>query len=85
MIGDSAMAYEMSQTFGAELDMITLITMIFIFIVVALTFGSILVPIILVLLIQCAVFMTMGILSMSGEPVYYRPLDRAEYLDGGDN
>lgn len=71
VIGDSAMAYEMSQTFGAELDMITLITMIFIFIVVALTFGSILVPIILVLLIQCAVFMTMGILSMSGEPVYF--------------
>lgn len=71
VIGDSAMAYEMSQTFGSELDMITLITMIFIFVVVALTFGSILIPIILVLLIQCAVFATMGILSMSGEPVYF--------------
>lgn len=71
VIGDSAMAYEMSQTFGSELDMITLITMVFIFIVVALTFGSILIPIILVLLIQCAVFLTMGILSMSGEPVYF--------------
>lgn len=71
VIGDSAMAYEMSKTFGAELDTITIITMIFIFVVVALTFGSLLIPIILVLLIQCAVYMTMGILSMSGTDTYF--------------
>lgn len=71
VIGDSVMAYEMSQTFNGELNMITVITMIFIFVVVALTFGSLLIPIILVLLIQCAVYMTMGIMSMSGAPVYF--------------
>ena len=71
IIGDSPMAYEMSKTFQAELDFITVLTMIAIFIVVAITFRSIIVPIILVLLIQCAVYMTMGFLSFSGEGVYF--------------
>ena len=38
IIGDSPMAYEMSQTFQDELDFITILTMIAIFIVVAVTF-----------------------------------------------
>ena len=71
VIGNSPMAYEMSQTFNGELDFITVLTMIAIFIVVSLTFKSILIPIILVLIIQCAVYMTMGILSFSGQGVYF--------------
>ncbi len=71
VIGNSPMAYEMSGTFNGELDFITVITMIAIFIVVEITFKSILIPIILVLIIQCAVYMTMGILSFSGQGVYF--------------
>lgn len=71
IIGDSPMAYEMSKTFQSELDFITILTMIAIFIVVALTFKSLIIPLILVLIIQCAVFMTMGILSFTGEEVYF--------------
>ena len=71
IIGDSPMAYEMSETFQSELDFITILTMIAIFIVVALTFKSLIIPLILVLIIQCAVFMTMGILSFTGEKVYF--------------
>lgn len=71
VIGDSPMAYEMSQTFQSEMDFITVLTMIAIFIVVVVTFKSIIIPLILVLLIQCAVYMTMGILSVSGESVYF--------------
>jgi len=71
IIGDSAMAYEMSQTFQEEMDFITLLTMIAIFVVVAFTFKSIIIPLILVFMIQCAVFMTMGILSFTGEKVYF--------------
>lgn len=71
IIGDSPMAYEMSQTFQNELNFITILTIILIFIVVALTFKSILIPLILVLTIQCAVYMTMGILSFTGEKVYF--------------
>lgn len=71
VIGDSPMAYEMSQTFNDELNFITLLTMIFIFIVVAFTFKSILIPCILIMIIQCAVYMTMGILSLFGGTVYF--------------
>lgn len=71
IIGDSPMAYEMSQTFQSELDFITILTMIAIFIVVAITFKSAIIPLILVLIIQCAVYMIMGILSFTGEKVYF--------------
>ena len=71
VIGDSPMAYEMSQTFQNELNFITVLTMVLIFIVVAITFKSAIIPLILVLMIQCAVYMTMGILSFTGEKVYF--------------
>ena len=71
IIGDSPMAYEMSHTFDDELNLITVITMLAIFIVVAITFKSITIPVILVLTIQTAVYLTMGILSVVGENVYF--------------
>ena len=71
VIGDSPMAYEMSKTFGDEFNFISILTMIAIFIVVALTFKSITIPIALVGVIQCAVYLTMGILSISGGSVYF--------------
>ena len=71
IIGDSPMAYEISQTFDNELNTITIITMIAIFIVVVVTFKSISIPLVLVLIIQTAVYLTMGILSIIGENVYF--------------
>ena len=71
IIGDSPMAYEISQTFNNELNSITIITMISIFVVVLVTFKSAIIPLILVLIIQTAVYLTMGILSIVGEKVYF--------------
>ena len=71
VIGNSPMSYEISQTFNDELNLITIITMLAIFVVVAITFKSIIIPIILVLLIQTAVYLTMGILAFTGENVYF--------------
>ncbi len=71
IIGDSPMALEMSKSFDDELNFITILTMIFIFVVVAVTFKSALVPLLLVLIIQCAVFFTMGVLSLMGGSVYF--------------
>lgn len=71
VIGDSAMAYEMSQSFGNEMDFITILTMISIFIVVALTFKSILIPLILVLVIQSAVYLNTAYLSLTGQSIYF--------------
>ena len=71
VIGDSAMAYEMSQTFNSEMDFITLLTMISIFIVVAFTFKSLLIPLLLVLVIQSAVYLNMAYLSLTGQSIYF--------------
>ena len=71
VIGNSPMALEMSESFQSELSLITILTMLFIFIVVAFTFKSFIIPIVLVLLIQCAVYVTMGILSLMGGSVYF--------------
>ncbi len=70
VVGDSAMAHEMSNTFQGELNLITVLTIVFIFVVVAVTFKSVLIPITLVLIIQCAIFLTMGILTFTGD-VYF--------------
>lgn len=74
LIGNSAMAYEMSQTFESEFNRITILTAVAIFVVVLLTFRNILVPAVLVLLIQTAVYATMTILNIQGASVYYLAL-----------
>lgn len=71
VIGDSPMAYEMSESFNDELDFITVLTMIAIFVVVAITFKSIVIPFILVLVIECAVYLTMSYLSLTNTSVYF--------------
>ena len=71
VIGNSPMAYEMSKTFNDEMNFITILTMISIFVVVAFTFMSLLIPSILILIIQSAVWITMSILSITGSSVYF--------------
>ena len=71
LIGDSPMAYDLNRTFGNEFNFISILTMIFIFTVVAVTFKSFIVPLILTLIIQCAVYITMGILTIFGGDVYF--------------
>ena len=65
------MAIEIKESFNKELNLITILTMLFIFVVVAITFKSNIIPTVLVLTIQCAVFTTMGILSLLGTKVYF--------------
>ena len=71
LLGDSAMAYEMSQSFSGEMDMITVITMLAIFAVVVFTFKSVFVSLLLVLVIQCAVYIVMSFLSLTGSSIYF--------------
>lgn len=71
IIGDSPMALDMSKSFNDELNYITILTMIAIFVVVAITFKSIIIPLILVLVIQCAVYITMAYLSLTNASVYF--------------
>ena len=71
IVGNSPMAVEMSKSFNSELNRITIITMIFIFIVVAFTFKDLIIPIVLVLIIQTAVYSTMSVISLTGGTVYF--------------
>lgn len=74
LVGNSAMNYEMQQTFDDELTFITWLTIIAIFIVVAITFRSLAVPAVLVLLVQCGVYITVAILGLQGYSIYYLAL-----------
>ncbi len=74
LIGSSAMNYEMSQTFDKELLTITLLTAIAIFLVVLITFRSAAVPAILVLLVQCGVYITVSVIGIQGYSIHYLAL-----------
>lgn len=74
LIGNTPMAYEMSKSFHHELNKITLITALFILFIVLLTFRRLATSVILVLLIQCAVFLTMAVLNVCHVDMQYMAL-----------
>ncbi len=74
IVGNSVMAYDMHKTFPAELNYITILTAAALFVVVAISFLSLCAPAILVAIIQCAVFITMGSVYIQGSSIYYLPL-----------
>ncbi|MFH1513173.1 MAG: MMPL family transporter [Bacillota bacterium] len=74
LVGNSAIAYEMHESFPAEMNRITLLTVAAIFLIVALVFRRLTVPLILTLIIQCAVWVTMGTSYLQGISMYYLPL-----------
>ena len=74
LIGNSIMVDEMESGFGREQLIITLLTAVSIFIVVALTFRSLAIPAILVLIVQCGVFITVSALGAIGGSMYYLAL-----------
>ncbi len=74
LIGNSVMVDEMESGFGREQLIITLLTAVSIFIVVALTFRSLAIPAILVLIVQCGVFITVSALGAIGGSMYYLAL-----------
>jgi len=80
ILGLSAMPHEMQQTFPREHSFITYLTTIAFFVVVALTFKSIIVSIILATAIQGAVFVTMGVTYFQDGGIMFLPLIIAQVL-----
>ena len=74
LVGNSVMNYEMQSTFGGELLFITLLTAMAIFLIVALTFKSLSIPLILVALVQCGVYITVTITGLLSGNMYYLAL-----------
>ena len=64
----------MARTFDAEMNRITLLSAVAIFLVVALTFRSLIIPLILVLTVQCGIYLTMALIGLSGGAMYYLAL-----------
>ena len=71
IMGNTYLAYEMRASYTDEVNLITLISVIFIFIVVAVTFKSLIIPTVLVALIQCAVYLTLSFSYLANLEFYY--------------
>ncbi len=74
LIGTSAMVHEMANNFSREFLTVSLITAVAIFLVVLLTFRAPAIPLILVLLVQCGVYMAITAMGWQGYDVYYLAL-----------
>lgn len=74
LVGTSAMVHEMAGNFSREFLTVSLITAVAIFLVVLLTFRAPTIPLILVLLVQCGVYMAITAMGWQGYDVYYLAL-----------
>lgn len=70
-IGSSAMYHEMQETFNGEMLFITLLTAATIFAIVAFTFRNLLIPLLLVLIVLCGVFITVAVSGLRGVSINY--------------
>lgn len=73
-VGNSAMNYEMSQTFDEELLFITILTAVVIYLIVAISSKSFIIPLILVLIVQTGVYITVSTIGLQGNTIYYLAL-----------
>lgn len=71
LVGNSVMISEMAKSFSTEMSLISWLTAGAIFLVIALTFWSLSVPLLLVLLVQCGVFITVTAIGLQGYDSYY--------------
>ena len=71
LVGDSIMGYEMNEGFADELNFVTLLTIIAILVVVLFTLHSIPSSVMLVAVIQGAVYITTAISVLKGDAVNY--------------
>ena len=71
LIGESVMYKEMKDGFSHEMMVVTLLTIIVIFITVALTFRSIIVPVFLLLIVMSAVYVCAFVGGLGGHQMNY--------------
>ena len=71
LIGESVMYKEMKDGFAHEMMVVTLLTIFVIFITVALTFRSIIVPVFLLLIVMSAVYVCVFVGGLRGQPMNY--------------
>lgn len=82
LIGESVMMNEMRNQFDSEMLIVTLITILSIFLIVALTFRSLAVPAILVMTVMTAVYINVFVSGLSGQLLYIAYLIMQSILMG---
>ena len=71
LVGLSAMSYEVSQSFREEYTFISIITAVAVFAVVLFTFRKLSISLLLICVIECAVFAMMSVMVIIGEPMFF--------------
>lgn len=71
MVGESAMYYEMRSGFSRELALVTILTVLAIFLIIAITFRSFIVPLILVVTVMTAVYVNVIFAGLVGGNMLY--------------
>ena len=74
LVGMTAMSYEVSQNFETEYRIISIVTAIAVLLVVWFTFKKFFVSVLLICVIECAVFSMMSVRVMIDLPMYFVPL-----------
>jgi predicted RND superfamily exporter protein len=82
LIGESVMINEMRNQFGNEMLLVTLITVLSIFLIVAITFHSFAVPAILVMTVMSAVYINVIVSGLNGKLLYLAYLIMQSILMG---
>ena len=82
LIGESVMMNEMHNRFGNEMLLVTLITILSIFLIVAITFRSLVVSAILVMTVMTAVFINVTLSGVNGKLLYLAYLIMQSILMG---
>lgn len=74
LVGATAMSYEVSQSFETEYIIISIVTAIAVLIVVWITFKKFFLSLMLVGVIECAVFSMMSVMVVIDSPMFFIPL-----------
>ena len=82
LIGESVMMNEMRNQWGSEMLLVTLITILSIFLIVAITFRSLAVPAILVMTVMSAVYINVFVSGLIGSLLYLAYLIMQSILMG---
>jgi predicted RND superfamily exporter protein len=82
LVGESVMMDEMRNRFGDEMLLVTLITVLSIFLIVAITFRSLVVPAILVMTVMSAVYINVTVSGLNGTLLYIAYLIMQSILMG---
>ena len=71
LVGQTAMSHEVNLTFSTEYLIISIVTAIAVFIVVWYTFKKFFTALLLVGVIECAIFSMMSVMAITGDPMYF--------------